>query len=170
MHESTIMHASWPTKIKAKLTANDYELIIDLIRKIRASRAQFNLPDNKRTSLYIEILNHNSLVKESFADIVKLGFGTHIEEGKVDGKSVKVICECANVYLPMGEIIDTEQERVRLEKEVASCEFEIARSNKMLSNPGFIAKAPQKLVDEEKEKLVKNEALLAKLKQELSKL
>lgn len=169
-HEKTIMLSAFPKKVEAKSLRNSFDKIIDLIKRVRAARAEFNVPDNKRTKLYIEILSDKTLVKSVFADIVKLGFGTEIIEKKTDEKAVKIISQVANVYIPMGEIIDSDKERERLEKEIASVNFEIERSNKMLSNQGFISKAPESLVANEKAKLQKNIELLSKLKEELAKL
>lgn len=169
-HEKTIMLSAFPKRVEAKSLRNSFDKIIDLIKRVRAARAEFNVPDNKRTKLYIEILSDKTLVKSVFADIVKLGFGTEIIEKKTDEKAVKIISQVANVYIPMGEIIDSDKERERLEKEIASVNFEIERSNKMLSNQGFISKAPESLVANEKAKLQKNIELLSKLKEELAKL
>ncbi len=169
-HEKTIMLSAFPKKVEAKSLRNSFDKIIDLIKRVRAARAEFNVPDNKRTKLYIEILSDKTLVKSAFADIVKLGFGTEIIEKKTDEKSVKIISQVANIYIPMGEIIDSDKERERLEKEISSVNFEIERSNKMLSNQGFISKAPESLVANEKAKLQKNIELLSKLKEELAKL
>lgn len=169
-HEKTIMLSAFPKKVEAKSLRNSFDKIIDLIKRVRAARAEFNVPDNKRTKLYIEILSDKTLVKSAFADIVKLGFGTEIIEKKTDEKAVKIISQVANVYIPMGEIIDSDKERERLEKEISSVNFEIERSNKMLSNQGFISKAPESLVANEKAKLQKNIELLSKLKEELAKL
>lgn len=169
-HEKTIMLSAFPKKVEAKSLRNSFDKIIDLIKRVRAARAEFNVPDNKRTKLYIEILSDKAFVKSAFADIVKLGFGTEIIEKKTDEKAVKIISQVANVYIPMGEIIDSDKERERLEKEIASVNFEIERSNKMLSNQGFISKAPESLVANEKAKLQKNIELLSKLKEELAKL
>ncbi len=169
-HEKTIMLSTFPKKVEAKSLRNSFDKIIDLIKRIRAARAEFNVPDNKRTKLYIEILSDKALVKSAFADIVKLGYGTEVIESATSEKSVKIISQVANVYIPMGEIIDSDKERERLEKEIASVNFEIERSNKMLSNQGFISKAPESLVANEKAKLQKNIELLSKLKEELAKL
>ena len=77
---------------------------------------------------------------------------------------VTPVCE---VYIPMGELVDTAAERKRLEKELATVESEIARAQGKLNNTGFTAKAPAKLIDEEKAKLKKytdlKENILAKI-------
>ncbi len=169
-HDETIMKSEFPKKVPVQRLKNDFELIIDLIKRIRSARAEFNVPDNKRTKLYLEILGKDKLVKACYADIIKLGYGNEIIEGKCKDKSVKVMSALANVYIPMGELVDSDKERARLDKEIAAVNFEIERSNKMLANPGFVNKAPQAMVNAEKAKLEKNQELLNKLKEELKKL
>ena len=63
----------------------------------------------------------------------------------------------------MGDLVDEAQETERIEKKIEELKFEIARSEKMLSNAGFVAKAPAALVEAEKEKLAKNKEFLAQL-------
>ena len=67
------------------------------------------------------------------------------------------------VALPLDSMVDSKAEKERIEKEIARLRAEIERSEKLLSNEGFVAKAPAKLIDAEKEKLEKNRALLAEL-------
>ena len=64
----------------------------------------------------------------------------------------------------LGELVDVEKELKRLAKDLKGLEGEIARATKMLSNPGFVSKAPAHLVEAEKEKLATNQGLLGKLK------
>lgn len=70
----------------------------------------------------------------------------------------------------MGQLVDSEKERQRLEKEIERLTFEVNRSTKMLENQGFVAKAPKALVDSEKEKLAHNQILLENVKKELKNL
>lgn len=165
-HAQTIMYAAYPKKVIVKNLKNQYDQVLQLIRSIRAARAQFNLPDNKRTKLYLETLDAK-LMAECQQDIVKLGFGNECIAGAFDGKAVKIISSIANVYIPMGEMIDEVQETLRVQKEIDAVKFEIARSEKMLANAGFVAKAPEHMIAAEREKLSKNQQLLTKLEMEL---
>ena len=67
------------------------------------------------------------------------------------------------VSLPLDSMVDSKAEQERIEKEIARLKSEIERSERLLSNEGFVAKAPAKLIETEKEKLVKNKALLLEL-------
>ena len=70
----------------------------------------------------------------------------------------------------MGELVDSEKEKERIKKDIDSVKFEIARSEKMLANAGFVAKAPKELVEKEKEKLNLNKQMLERLEKEFANL
>ena len=67
------------------------------------------------------------------------------------------------IAIPLDSMVDSKAEEERIEKEIVRLKAEVERSEKLLSNQGFVAKAPAKLIDAEKEKLEKNKALLAEL-------
>ena len=71
--------------------------------------------------------------------------------------NVVVVSELAEVYIPLGELVDTEKELARLNKELESVQFEIDRAAGKLNNAGFVAKAPAALIDAERAKLAKYE-------------
>ena len=168
VHEETIMLAKYPSKIKVRQTSNKFNEVIEVIKAIRNARAEFNVPDNKRTSLYC-IVNNDSVIAKNLKEIAKLSFGTDclLIENEPQEKCVKLIVGECKVFIPMGQLVDNEKEKERLEKEIKSLEFEIERSEKMLSNPGFVAKAPAVMVEKEKEKLSVNKTKLEKLIDEL---
>ena len=74
------------------------------------------------------------------------------------------------MYLPLDELINIEEEKKRLEEEKKKLELEVLRCEKMLSNEGFIAKAPAKKVEEEKEKLKRYKELLNATKNQINSL
>ncbi|MDQ9759683.1 hypothetical protein RFZ45_12355, partial [Acinetobacter baumannii] len=65
-----------------------------------------------------------------------------------DDKSVTIVTNDAKIYIPLGDLVDFEAERKRLEKELAQCEDKLAFIEKKLSNPGFVNKAPEKVVEQ----------------------
>ncbi len=168
-HEETIMLTRFPEKVKLKNLSDEFVGIIEIVKAIRNARAQFNVPDNKRTSLLISIGEGDNLVKENLKEISKLAFGNEIKlvDKSPEEKCVKVIYGEVKVYIPLGQIVDSDKERERLQKEIDSICFEIERSEKMLSNPGFVNKAPLQMVEKEKAKLEDNKNKLNKLKKEL---
>ena len=146
--------------------------MLEIIKAIRNARAEFNVPDNKRTNLYVMIEGQCNETSENLGEIAKLGFGLAIElvTKEPQEKCVKVIYDNVKVFIPMGQLVDGQKEKERIAKEIASLEFEIARSEKMLSNQGFVAKAPASMVENEKAKLENNRAMLVKFQNELKSL
>lgn len=171
-HRDTIMYTPYPKKVEVKGLSNNFERIINIIKEIRNTRAQFNVPDNRRSSLYFMTEKKDKLLEENLEEISKLAFGSEakIITKEPDEKCAKIISEEVKVYLPMGQLVDNEKEKERLKKEIEKLEFEVSRSEKMLSNQGFVAKAPEKLVESEKQKLEHNKMMLNKFKEELANL
>lgn len=169
IHEKTIMLSKFPEAQNRVASSKVFDEMIKLIKAIRSLRTDYKVPDNKRTKIFVEFSDgkkHTDLL----AGINKLGFGSEIvvinSEKDLDGKYAKAISAFAVAYLPMNELVDEDKERERKQKEIESLLFEIQRSEKMLSNPKFVEKAPKSLVDEERNKLEKNKALLSLLKKD----
>ena len=91
-------------------------------------------------------------------------------EANVPEGSVNVIVDGAKIFIPMDELIDTEKEKERLTKEKERLQSEIDRVEKKLANEGFVAKAPAKLIEEEKAKGVKYKEMYDKVVESLNKL
>lgn len=170
-HEETIMLTKYPQKVEIRNLENDFEKIIEIIKNIRNVRAEFNVADNKRTSLYF-MGNDTKLIANNLQEISKLAFGnsSQIIEKETTEKCVKSICGDIKIFIPMGELVDAAKEKERLSKEIESTKFEINRSEKMLANKGFVEKAPKELIEKEKEKLRNNKNLLDRLEKELKEL
>ena len=95
-----------------------------------------------------------------------------VESKKVEleEESSSVRTEGIEVIIPLGDLIDKEAEKLRLEEEIKKLTSEVERATKMLANPGFVAKAPETKINEEKEKLAKYESLLQTAKESLNNL
>ena len=165
-HEETIMLSKYP-KVDEKLTTKElkFENIINIIKAIRATRSEYGIPDNKKVSINLVPISEKKLISENLEIINKLSGGsqTKLLKAEPKEKSAKILTSICNIFLPMGDLVDETQELERKEKKVEELKFEIQRSEKMLSNAGFVAKAPAKLVEAEKEKLEKNKQFLAKI-------
>lgn len=85
------------------------------------------------------------------------------DNSNIQKDAIKIITDGIEVYIPLEGLIDLEEERKRLEDEKKKLEGEVARCEKMLSNPGFINKAPEAKINEEEEKLEKYKTMLAKV-------
>ena len=136
-------------------------------------RAEMNVPNNKRTKVYI-VSSNKSLMEalEVFKNSVKpLMLASdvilHYEKKDVADDAVSIVVPGATVYLPMEELVDFEQELERLKKEEEKLTKEIARAKGMLSNERFVSKAPEAKVQEEKEKLEKYTQMLAQVQERL---
>lgn len=171
-HKETIMLTEFPTKLKVKGLSNKFEQIIEIVKSIRNTRVGLNVPDNKRTSLYILIDGNKKLLEDNLSEIAKLAYGTEckIIDKEPNEKCAKIIISNVKVYIPMGQLVDLNKEKERIQKEIDNVIFEINRSEKMLSNKGFVAKAPKELVEKEKNKLISNKQMLKRLQQEISSL
>ena len=170
--EETIMYCAFPKKVEIKGLKNNIESIINIIRAIRNTRSSFNVPDNKKVSIFIKLEKADKLIEENLNEIARLAHGSEckIIASEPNEKCSKIICGNASIYLPIGQLVDQEKEKDRLEKEIEKLKFEINRSEKMLSNQGFTLKAPKELIESEREKLKNNTELLAKVEQELKSL
>ena len=160
-----IMISAYPVAGKRYYkAAADMELVMETIRAIRNMRQQMNVPQTKRTAICVIPNGKNGkLIKKAADYIVKLASGSELLYAKPEGKVASLVTEIAQIYIPMGELIDFEKEKERISKEIATCKSEIARANGKLSNQGFVAKAPESLIEAEKAKIVKYTELLEKL-------
>ena len=91
-------------------------------------------------------------------------------KGQVPEKAVSAVCAAGEVFIPLGELVDVEKELARLNKELEGLRKEVARAEGKLSNPGFVNKAPEKIVAEEREKLALNQDKLERLGERIAAL
>ena len=170
-HEETIVRASFPEfdeGLAFDREAKEFERIQDAIKQVRNLRAEANVADNKKTKLYV--VSNNAAVKDNLKVIEKLCNGLDIELIEDESKAEKCkLCmnETLKIFVLTHDEKDFEAEKERLTAELKKVEAEIKRANGMLNNAGFIAKAPEKLVNEEKAKLEKYVALKAEIEKSI---
>lgn len=133
--------------------AAEMENVMALIKEIRRVRKEMNVPASKKTTLFIETENEKTY-RDGAAFIIRLASASDTVIGKIDTTEGKVgaITADAKAYMPLGELIDTEKEKERLMKEISKLGSEIERIDKKLSNKGFTEKAPQNVIEAEKQK------------------
>ena len=146
-------------------TEHDFvESIKEIIIGIRNIRANMNVHPSKKAKLIFITKMYKKEIEESKEFIEKLGFGNEIEikEEKtgIPQNAISVRSYGIEVFMPFEELVDIKEELERLEKEKIKLESEVERSNKMLSNKGFVEKAPEAKIKEEKEKLEKYKEML----------
>ena len=155
-----------PKKRPLKKAASDMREVMNVVRSIRALRTEMNVPQNRRTALFVKpVAGCEKLIKNAGRYIEKLSSGSSltIVAEKPAEQCASLVTPIAEVFIPMGELVDFEAEIKRLRKELDTVESEIARAQGKLRNKGFVDKAPAKLIEAEKEKLEKYIALREKL-------
>lgn len=176
--------AEWP-KAREEFAFDKQEEAVEKIKEmivgIRNVRSTNNIHPSKKSELIIVTPEYKEALEEAEEILLKLGFADKIEvfENKEEigasqraelENAISVILSDIEVYIPLEGLIDLEEEKARLTAEVEKLEGEVARGEKMLSNPGFMSKAPEEKVNEEKEKLAKYREILALAKERLAKL
>ena len=163
-HEGeSVMTSPWPQAdpaISFPEECRQMETVMAAVRAVRNRRAEMNVPPSKKAQLNIET-EEKALFGGAQAYFVRLASASGVQvgsHGEFDGeKSVCVITEGARIYIPMAQLIDLEAEKKRLNKELENVNKTLAVIRAKLSNEGFLAKAPEKVIAEQKE----NEAKLA---------
>ena len=165
-----LMVSKWPgarNKDEFKDEENFVEMLKRIITEIRNTRAKMNVHPSKKADLIFVTEKYESKIKEAKEFLLKLGFGNDIiiQENKTGIKedAISILEDGVELYIPFEGLVDMEQERKRLEEEKKRLKLEVARCEKMLSNPGFMNKAPQNKIEEEQAKLQKYKEMLAKL-------
>jgi len=162
----SIMISEFSTLEEFKKLAKDAEKTEELIEVITALR-KFKIDNGKKSSEKVEFATKETdFAKANKAVIEKMAIVTLSFE-KLDGKT---LVTSQGEFVLVEEEVDSAVQKEILNKDIEKVNFEIARSEKMLNNPAFIAKAPEALVKAETEKLAKNKELLMTLNEKLSKL
>ena len=177
-NDESIMISAWPTAdSKYDFEIEEHiEEIKKLIVQIRNIRTNMNIHPSKKSELIFitEDSEFEKLLKSSKSWIEKLGFADNIkiekDESNLPKRAISAIANGISVYIPFEELINIEEERAKLEQEITKLQAEVERGTKMLSNPGFVNKAPTEKVEEEKEKLQKYKDMLEDTKSRLAQL
>ena len=175
-HEGeSIMVSQYPVYTESLNFENEEVImnrLIAAIRAIRNRRSEMNVPPSKKAALFIDSSYTDTYNTKTEAFFVKLASASTISyvEGYEDENAVQIITDSAKIYIPLGDLVDFEKEKERLEKEKTKTLSEIDRIEKKLSNAGFVAKAPQAVVDGEKAKLDSYKEILDGIEKALAKL
>lgn len=167
--DETIMLSAWPSCVDCGITGKDeerFEMVIDLIRSVRNLRAEMNVPLSRRTELFIRPVQLEAgFWKKCSVYIEKLACASSAEliadKPENADKMAAVVTAGGEGYIPMGELIDIVKEKERLLKEKDNLISEVARAQGKLSNEKFVAKAPEAVINAERDKLVKYNDMLA---------
>ena len=175
-HETeSIMISQW---VKYDETLNfsaeeaEMEKIMSAIRAIRNRRAEMNIPPSKKATVYVETTLED--IFNMGAEFIKRLASTNEVHVSADysnlENTVTIITDDAKIYIPLGELVDFEAERKRLEKDLAAAQDKLDFINKKLNNPGFVNKAPEKVVAQNREDAAKLEEKIANIKNSIDNL
>ena len=165
-NEKDLMVSNWPEKLS--IDCDDDIEFIEKIKKIIVSirniRKNFDVHPSKKVDLVFVTTKYENQLNMSKDFILRLGFGSNMKIQKdmsgIESNAVSCQEENLNLYMPFKDLVDVEEERKRLQAEKEKMEAEVKRSKGILSNPGFMSKAPESKIQEEKDKLERYEKIL----------
>ena len=170
-----LMLQSWPErdgKLDFPEEEKALELVMDAIRAIRTRRAEMNVPPSKKAHVTIAA-DQGEVFRLGTPFLKRLGYASDVtvvpSSAAPDAAGqVVIVTHAAQVFIPMGELVDLEKEKARVEKELKKNSDELAKLNAKLANPGFTGKAPAAVVEAERERASKLAELVAKLTEQLA--
>ena len=171
----SIMISKWPEYDPTLSFADEeaqMEKIMDAIRAIRNRRAEMNIPPSKKSKVYVETAFSDVFAVGS-EFIKRLAYASDVEIADAFGdlgNTVTIVTNDAKIYIPLGDLVDFEAEAKRLQKELAAAEEKLAFINKKLDNPGFVNKAPEKVVQQNRGEAAKLTEKIANLRSSLENL
>ena len=175
--EESLMTSEWPqfhAEWDFPAEENVMEHVKEITRGIRNMRAEMNVPNNRKTKVYVvcedtEICDGISTLENSIKPLM-MAEKILVQQTKenIADNAVSVVVPDAVVYLPLEDLVDFEQEMERLQKEEEKLKKEIKRAEGMLSNERFISKAPEAKVQEEREKLEKYTQMLQQVQERMA--
>jgi valyl-tRNA synthetase len=176
-NDESIMISEWPRydeKFNFEEEEKQIEKLKSIIVGIRNVRNKMNVHPSRKSKLIFVTRNYKNLIEKSRMFLQKLGFANEINiqdtRENIDSNAISILENDLELFIPFEDLVDIEAEKQRLESEKIKLIQEVERGEKMLSNPGFINKAPESKIQEEKEKLEKNKELLKTVEERLMQL
>ncbi len=163
-------YPEWKAELSFPQDEENFEMVMAAIKAVRARRSEMNVPPSKKAHLIIAT-DKAAAFEAGVSYIRKLAYASEVSvrpepPEKTDGM-VSVVTDNARMYMPMAELVDMEKEKARMEKELANAEKQLAGQIAKLSNENFVTRAPESVVNVEREKKAKLEALIENLKASL---
>lgn len=176
--EDALIVSKWPEYKEELIFEKEEratEYIENAIREIRNARSEMNIENSKKSNTLV--YTKDEQIKEIFEEmkglLLSLGYSNSVEitddEGRKNSENIAIVLDRAEIQLPLKELVDFEKELKRLQKDKKDAEAELKRAKGKLSNQGFVAKAPEKLIEEEKEKVTKYEEILKTVEAQIAK-
>ncbi len=150
-----------------------FEMVMNAIKAVRARRSEMNVPPSRKAHLII-VTDRAAAFEAGRSYICKLAYASEVstvsETPEGSEGMVSVVTDNARMFMPMADLVDLEKERARIEKELANAAKQLQAQIGKLSNQNFITRAPETVVNLEREKKAKLEALIENLKISLKSL
>ena len=176
-HEGeALMIAEYPKydeKLHFPVDEVNFEMVMDAIKAVRARRSEMNVPPSRKSHLII-VTDKAKAFTDGEKFICKLAYASEIsviaELPETTDGMVSVITDNARMFMPMAELVDLEKEKARMEKELTNARKQLDGQIAKLSNEKFVSRAPEAVVNTEREKKAKLEALIENLEESLKNL
>ncbi len=175
--DSLLVVAQWPVIVAPKgadAATAEMHWVIDLVKGVRSVRAEMNVPAGAKVPLVMTGASEESAARlarhiDVIATLARLSSAEAAPPTTPKGSAQFVLGETV-VALPLGDVIDFAKERARLEKDLKKAQDEIARFDAKLSNEQFVSKAPEEVLNEQREKLAEARALAVRLTDAIARL
>ena len=171
-----LMVAQYPTfdpALDFPREEQDFEMVMAAIKAVRSRRAEMNVPPSKKAQLFIATERQDAfragkmyISKLAYADRVTISDAVPADADRM----VSVVTDEARLFMPLAELVDLDAERARLEKELDKARRNYEGQMRKLSNEAFLAKAPEQVVNAERERAAKAQALVENLEESLKNL
>ncbi|MBQ9989053.1 MAG: valine--tRNA ligase [Clostridia bacterium] len=169
--EGSIMLAAWPEKREELCfceQAAQTQDLMELVRAVRNVRRECNVPTGRRAPLYVlPAENREASFRENHVWFERLSYASELnylaDAAQAPSGAATAAGPNGTAYIPLGDLIDLDKERARLDKEADKLKKEIARSEGKLNNAGFVDKAPQAVVEQERQTLAHNKEMLERV-------
>jgi len=176
-NSESIMVSSWPQykeEFNFEKDENDIEMLKSIITEIRNIRNNMNVHPSKKSKLIFVTQKYDKLLEDSRAFMERLGYANEIaiqkDKDTIPANAMSIMQKDLELYIPFEDLVDIEAEIERLNKEKDTAMSELSRAQGMLSNEKFVSKAPEKLIEAEKEKVQKYTEVIEKIDSRLKEL
>ena len=177
--EETIMLSKWPeftSEFDFEEDEKAIELMKEAIKNIRNIRAEMNVAPSKKAKVFV--VSENEDVRNIFEHgkvfFATLAYSSEVvvqaDKTGIDDDAVSTVIHNGVIYMPFAELVDIAKEKERLSKEREKLIKEVERVEKKLSNQGFVSKAPEKVIAEEKAKMEKYSTMLKAVEEQIERL
>ena len=177
--EETIMLSKWPeftSEFDFEEDEKAIELMKEAIKNIRNIRAEMNVAPSKKAKVFV--VSENEDVRNIFEHgkvfFATLAYASEVvvqaDKTGIDDDAVSTVIHNGVIYMPFAELVDIAKEKERLSKEREKFIKEVERVEKKLSNQGFVSKAPEKVIAEEKAKMEKYSTMLKAVEEQIERL